>query len=132
MFKTLIMVSALMLPAISPAHEGEHGPSGAQAPKGGAMRSLETVHLELISKGDTVQIFAYDNELKPIDVSKYPVSATVTFPRKKPEVVALAAKGDHWEAEVDAKGAHRYTFTLDIKQGGNQDKLAFTVEPKKK
>jgi hypothetical protein len=114
------------------AHEGDHGPSSVQAPKGGVIRSLETVHLELLSKGSTVQIYVYNPNLKPDDVSKYPVSATVTFPKKKAEPIILEPKGNHWEAVVDTKGAHRYTLELTIKQGGHDDKVKFTVEPKKK
>jgi hypothetical protein len=127
MLKVFIFTGLLAL-----AHEGEHGPSTVQAPKGGVMRSLETVHLELLSKGNTIQIYAYETDLKPSDVSKYPVSASVTFPKKKSEALVLQNKGDHWEADVDAKGAHRYTLLLDIKQDGHQDKVKFTVEPKKK
>lgn len=114
------------------AHEGhDHGPGSVQAPKGGVIRSLETVHLELLSKGKTVTIYAYDTSLKPADVSKFPVSATVTLPKKKAEPLKLLPGGDHWTGEFDAKGAHRYTLELSIEQGGHKDKVKYTVEPKK-
>jgi len=131
MFKSIVLAGLLAMPYAMFAHEG-HGPSTVQAPKGGVMRSLETVHLELLSKGNTIQIYAYEKDLKPSDVTKYPVSASVALPKKKSEVLALKSKGDHWEAEFDPKGAHRYSLELDIKQDGHQDKVKFTVEPKKK
>ncbi len=113
------------------AHEGhDHGPSTVQAPKGGVIRSLETVHLELLTKGKTLAIYAYDTNLKPAEASSFPLTATVTLPRKKAESLALTPKGDHWEAEFDAKGAHRYTLELSIRQGGHDDKVKYTVEPK--
>lgn len=132
MLKTLVLLFALATSSPAFAHEGDHGPSAVQAPKGGIMRSLETVHLELLSKGKTVEIYAYALDLKAADVSKYPVTATVTLPKKKAEAITLTPKGDHWAAEFDAKGAHRYTLILNISQGGHQDAVKFTVEPKKK
>jgi hypothetical protein len=132
MLKTILLTSLVLFKTASFAHEGEHGPSTVQAPKGGVMRTLETVHLELLSKGTAVQIFAYDLNLKPADVTKYPVSATITLPKKKSEALMLEPKGDHWLANFDAKGAHRYSLDLTIKQGGHDDKVKFTVEPKRK
>jgi hypothetical protein len=132
MLRSIALTVLLALSASSFAHDGEHGPSSVQAPKGGVMRSLETVHLELLSKGSKIQIYAYETDLKPANVTKYPVSATVTLPKKKSVALVLEPKGDHWEAQFDAKGAHRYSIELDIKQGGHQDKIKFTVEPKKK
>lgn len=132
MLKSTFFTFVFALAALVYAHEGEHGPSTVQAPKGGLIRSLETVHLELINKGNTLQIFIYDTDLKPAEASKYPVSATVTLPRKKAEPVTLQPKGDHWEFQFDAKGAHRFTLDFNIKQSGHDDKVKFTVEPKKK
>lgn len=112
------------------AHEG-HDHAQVQAPKGGIIRSLETIHLELITKGNLISIYAYDMKLKAEEVKKFPVSLTVTLPKKSPQPLELKDKGDHWEAEFDAKNAHRYTLVLAIKQGGHDDKVKFTVEPKK-
>ncbi len=114
------------------AHEGhDHGPGTVQAPKGGVVRSLETINLELLNEGKKVKIYVYDTKLKPMDVKKYLASATVTFPKKKAETLKLAEAGDHWEVEVDSKNAHRYTLLLSIKQGGHDDKVKWVVEPKK-
>jgi hypothetical protein len=127
-----IFVLSLVLATGARAHEGhDHGPSAVQAPKGGVIRSLETVHLELITKGKVVQIYAYDPGLKPTEVSQFPVSATVTLPKKQPAPLKLVPSGDHWTAEFDAKGAHRYTLEVSIKQGGHDDKVKYTVEPRK-
>ena len=128
----LLIFFTLLISPISFAHEGhDHGPSAVQAPKGGAIRSLETVHLELLSKGKQLMIYVYDKNLKAEDASKFPVSATVALPKKSPQKLALNPKGDHWVAEFDAHGAHRYTLELAIKQGGHDDKVQFTVEPRK-
>lgn len=129
----LFLISALA----AHAHEGhDHGPSNLQAPKGGVLRSLETVHLELKAEGAKIEIYPYEKDAKTeklvaAQASKYPVSATVTLPKKKPQALELSPKGDHWEASFDAKGAHRYALELSITQGGHKDKVKYTVEPKK-
>lgn len=132
MFKSLLVGIALLVAHKALAHEGhDHGPGQIQAPKGGVIRSLETVHLELLTKGKSLSIYAYDSSLNPQDVTKFPVSATVTLPKKKSENLALIPKGDHWEAEFDAKDAHRFALELSITQGGHKDKVKFNVEPKR-
>ena len=132
MFKVLVITLVTFLSVELFAHEGHgHGPSQVQAPKGGIIRSLETVHVELIVKGNTLELYAYGLDLKPMQVKAYPATATVTLPRKPAQKVALVDKGDHWQAEYDAKGAHRYGLELAIRQGGHDDKIKFNVEPKK-
>ncbi len=132
MFKNLATILFCLSSIQAQAHEGhDHGAKLSQAPKGGIMRELETVNLELLSKGMTIKIYIYDKNMKPEDVAKFPVSATVTLPRKTAESVPLVAKGDHWETEYNPKKAHRFTFILSIKQGGHDDNVKFTVEPKK-
>lgn len=130
MLKIFILSFTLVINA--QAHEGhDHGPSTVQAPKGGIVRSLETVHLELLTKGKIITVYAYDLNLKPANVANFPITATVTLPKRKSEPLRLAPSGDHWRGEFDAKGAHRYTLELSIRQGGHDDQVKFTVEPRK-
>jgi len=131
------MLKILLLTALAvSAHDGGHDSPGAvEAQKGGIVRPLETVTLELVTEGDKILIYAFDpkdKSAKP-DVSKYPVTATVSLRNKKTETLTIMPKGDHWESEFKApKGEHRYTLLLDIKQGGHSDKIKWTVEPKRK
>jgi len=130
--KTLYIILALICTPIL-AHEGhDHGPKSVQAPKGGIIRSLETIHLELVTEGKTINIYVYDKNLKPADVKNFPANLTVTLPKKKSESLQLASKGDHWEAIFDSKNSHRFVLQLSIKQGGHDDKVKWTVEPKRK
>ena len=109
----------------------DHGPGSVQPPKGGVIRSLETIHLELVTLGQELKIFIYDKDLKPLDVSKYPASATVLRPRTEgDENLNLIPKKDHWEASYDSKGIHRYTIHFKITQGSHEDLVKFNVEPK--
>lgn len=115
------------------AHEGhDHGPATVAAQKGGIVRALETVTLELVTEGKTIRIYTFDKDTKAAEVAKFPASLTATLPRKKPETVKLEPKGDHWEASFDPKNSHRFDLQLAIQQGGHNDKVKWTVEPKKK
>lgn len=111
------------------AHEGDHGPSTVAAPKGGVIRTLETVHLELVTQGKDIRIFLYDHDMKSADPKKYPITATVTLPRKKPSPLSLEAKTDHWFVHFDPKNAHRFDIEISIAQGGHMDKVKWTIEP---
>lgn len=127
LFALTLLISSLVF-----AHEGhDHGPSAVQAPKGGVIRSLETVHLELVAKGPEVKIYPYDLQLKPMEVSKFPASVALALPKKKTAEAKLVEKGDHWLLQSDVKGVHRYTLEMTIKQGGHDDKIKWVVEPKK-
>lgn len=134
-FLRLILIITLISP-LSWAHEGhDHdGPPTIQAPKGGIIKSLELTHVEVVSKGNNIKIYLYDKNLKLKDLTGFIVSAKAEFPRtKKQEEINLTLKGTHYEASFDAKGAHRYTLMLGIKdpKTGHNDKLNYVIEPKK-
>ncbi len=116
------------------AHEGhDHDtPAKVRAPKGGIIKSVENVHIEVVSRGKNIKVYIYDHDMKPQNIETFRVSAKVQFPRsKKEEELVLANKKNFFEADFDAKGAHRYTLVLtvmDPKEGHN-DVLNYTVEP---
>lgn len=121
------------------AHEGhDHGPGKVPLQKGGVMRSLETVNLELVYSNNSIQIYPFETKqdpknpgkLKSAELAKFPVTATIELPKSKPQKLELKQSGDHWEAFVDSKGAHRFTVLLAITQGGHNDKVKWTIEPK--
>lgn len=129
-----LMAMALLAFGTAPlvfAHEGHHGPSAVEAPHGGSMRSLETVHLELVQDKDNFKIYLYTKDLKPKEVKDIPLTAAIKVPKGKPEPLQLKAAGTHWEGTYQGKDTHRFTLLVDIKQGGHQDKLEFTIERKK-
>lgn len=118
------------------AHEGhDHdAPKAITAPKGGVIKSLEETNVEVVSKGNDLKVYLYDKELKPQDVGPFTVSAKAEMPRtKKTEDIVLKPMGNFFEATFDAKGIHRYTLLLSVKdpKTGHDDKLKFTIEPRK-
>lgn len=126
-----VLILLFSNPQIVAAHEGDHdAPGTVQAPKGGRLKSFETIHIELLSEGRTVRLYVYDLGMRPANVTKYPVKASISLPKKKSEPIALIEKGDHWTFDYDSKGAHRYTLELDVRQGGHQDRVKWTIEPK--
>lgn len=127
-----LVFSSLVSFSVSFAHEGEHNaPGSVPAQKGGVIRSTEDLHLELVSSGKEVRIYPIGLDLKPMDPKAVEITATVALPRKKAEPVVLTAQADHWLFSFDAKGAHRFTVTLNLKHDGENHKVSWTVEPRK-
>lgn len=118
------------------AHGG-HDHDAAQtmnAPKGGVVKSLEKTNVEVVSKGNNLSINLYDKEMKPKATSGFTVTAAAELPRsKKRDEIKLVVKEFSYEAVYDAKGVHRYTFIVSIKDPatGHDDKLKYTIEPKR-
>ena len=135
--KILLLTAALMgLSQTTLAHEGhDHdAPGMVKAPKGGMIKSLDNIHVEVVSKGQNVQIHYYNKELKPVDVSGYPTTAEIELPRtKKKESITLNKVGQNFEYTYDAKNAHRYTLSLAVTDPSIKEtvKLTFTIEPRK-
>ncbi len=132
----LLACSFLSIAAISRAHEGhEHSaPQSLIAPKGGLIKAMEESVVEVVSKGNNLKIYLYDKELKPQKVNLYTVTARAQKPRaKSTEEITLSDRDIFFEATYDAKGAHRYTLTLSVKdpKENHADTLNFTIEPKK-
>lgn len=118
---------------------GDHGhshdaPGVVQAPKGGVVKSIESVHVEVVAKGQDIKVYLYSLDLKPADVSGYKIKLTAEMPRtKKKEELVVKATGNMLEASFDAKGVHRYTLVVNISdpRHGHDDKLLYTIEPRK-
>jgi uncharacterized protein YxeA len=118
------------------AHEGHNhdSPKGLVAPKGGAIKSLEETNIEVLSKGNDLKIYLYDAESKEKSTAGFVITATAELPRnRKKQEVILTAKENSFEATYDAKGSHRYTLHLSVKdpKTGHNDKLQFIIEPHK-
>lgn len=121
------------------AHEGhDHdAPVAVKALKGGIVKSLEETNVEVVSKGNKIEIYLFkksESEPKPLDVAPFTLSAKAEMPRtKKTEDIVLKPMGNFFEATFDAKGTHRYTLLLSVKdpKTGHDDKLKFTIEPRK-
>ncbi len=118
------------------AHEGhDHdAPTGVAAPKGGIIKSLENVHIEVVGRGKELKIYFYNQDMKPEAIKSYTVTAMTQLPRTKKQVsLPLISKDTHFEGTYDANNTHRYTLILTIKDPKevHSDKLTYTIEPKK-
>lgn len=135
--KTILTALALTFFASAAlSHEGHNhdAPKGVTPQKGGIIKSLEQSYVEVVSRGQNVKIYFYDKELKQQDASTYTVTAKAKKPRvKQAETVNLKSGKEFLEATYDAKGVHRYTLELDIKdpKEAHSDKIDFVVEPRK-
>ncbi len=118
------------------AHGGDDHdtPMTMNAPKGGVVKGLEETNVEVVSKGKELTIYLYDKGMKPKSVSGFTVTAKAELPRsKKQDEIKLTANENSYSASYDAKGLHRYTLLVAIKDPatGHDDRLKFTIEPKK-
>lgn len=134
--KTLLLIAALIISTSAVAHEGhDHdAPTTLKAPKGGIIKALDESRVEVVSKGKELKIFVYDKEMKPALASEFKLIAKAELPRtKKIEDIKLVAKENFFEGTYDAKGAHRYTLKLEVKDSkmNHTDHLTFTIEPRK-
>lgn len=117
------------------AHEGhDHdAPTTLKPLKGGVIKALDESRVEVLSKGKSLKIFFYDNEMKPLSAEGFTVKAQAQHPRtKKTEPVAFAASEGALVAQYDAKSLHRYTLKLEIKdlKAGHTYNLSFVIEPR--
>lgn len=111
------------------AHEGHATPGTVQAPHGGIVKSTHDLHFELVSNSEGLEIYPLTHDLKPVRLSELTASATSQAPKKGKQPVKLTAAEDHWQAKVDAQGAHRYALELQVQFKGKKHKTVFQVEP---
>jgi hypothetical protein len=136
--KKMIFAIALCVSSFAFAHEGhDHDAPGARALKGGQVQRIEVVHVEVVPHGNSVRIYLLDlnsTKAKSLDFKEFDISAKAELPRGKGTVpLQLEAKDGYYEANVDAKGQHRYTLVLSLnhKPTKHADTLSFVIEPKK-
>ena len=135
-----LFLTAILCFCVDPtfAHEGhDHGLANVPLQKGGVMRALETVNVELVYQNKSISIYPFGTKpdakepsrLTPADPAAYPVTVNVVRPRGKKQKLELKVEKDRWFAAFDPGQDHRFTVIMDIKQGGHQDVLKWTVEP---
>ena len=93
------------------------------------MVETETLHVEVVAKDKEIKIYVYDGDLKPIENLKVLNAKFATkLPRK--DKVSLEAKinKDHFLANYDKGGAHRYDLEVTLTHGGHTDTLKWTIE----
>lgn len=141
--KTILNVITLVTAMVSFSVPGRatdgHGhnhdaPGLVQAPKGGLIKSLDSIHVEVVNKGKDVQIHFYGKDMNQVDAEGIKVFAEVELPRvKSREKVTLKPSGQSLEYIYDAKKSHRYTLYLTVTdpQEKHATTLSYTIEPKK-
>ncbi len=130
------LLSGIVVGEAAYGHGGEDHdtPMTMNAPKGGVVKALEKTNVEVVAKGKVIFIYLYDKEMKPKSNSGFIVSAKAELPRsKKQDEIKLTSKETYYDATYDANGLHRYTLLVAIKDPatGHDDRLKFTIEPKK-
>ncbi len=134
----IVIISTALFCAPVLAHEGhDHdGPSDFQPQKGGIVKSVEEINIEVVDKGAKIEIYFYDHDGKQKSADSFQATAEAKLPKgKKTEKLTMTPIADHFEITYAApKGAHRYSLVLNIKdtKEAHSDKVTFTIETKKK
>ena len=128
----LVFLFALL--NMSLAHEGHNKAPGTEmAPHGGVMQGTSQYYFELVSElvseVSVIKLYPLNHDLKAIPIAQLAVSATSQVPKKAKESVKLIGVEDHFEGNVNAKGAHRYLIELVVKYQEKKQTLTFQVEP---
>lgn len=118
------------------AHDGDHSAPGMiEAPRGGEIKAIENVYIEVLAKGSEVKIYLYTKDLKPVtDVKPFTLSTEAQLPRgKTSQALPLHENGGVYSTTFDAKGAHRFNLILKIRDSRQKhdDRLVFTIEPRR-
>lgn len=130
MYKSLLILAALLIGQGTYAHEGHDEPKQMPAPKGGITRMNENYFFEYVYKSGGGAVYLYTHDAKAAPVAGIEASAVFEIPRK-PKVNAKVVAGEHsWNIEAILPKAHRFTLKFSIKDKSHGDTLTFVVEPK--
>lgn len=137
----LTTISALALslfPTLSPtasAHEGHGHDAGAEAPHGGMVKDGKTMNLELVVKGNEIQLYPLKKDGTSISTNEIKATATAQPPKKTKEKIELKSNAEFYQGTYDAKGSYRYELKVeaqkaDPKKGTVTETFTFQVETK--
>lgn len=123
-------LTALLISFSVGAHEGHKTPGALAAPHGGSVQESTHLYLEMVTEGNTVKLYPMDHDLKPLPLNSVKIEAKKALPRKgKSEKVSFSTREDHFVANIDPQGAHRYRLEIEATYKGKKEKLSFNVEP---
>lgn len=135
LFVTLLALAVVTSQTM--AHEGDHGTPGlVEAPKGGEIKSLGNVHVEVLTQGaKDIKIYLYTKDLKPIAAAKgFRLTAQAEVPRVSGRRdLLLKESGGVYTTTFDSGKAHRYTLHITVYDPDQKydDHLSFTIEPRR-
>ena len=134
MRRSIAVLGFVFLAVATEAHDG-HSHDKLSSPHGGVVHEGKKKAVELVQEGKTIKLYPVDQNWKLISLKDVKMTAQVEFPKKKnekqnkTEKLNLQKAGDHFFAEVDAKGAYRYQVILEVSIKDVKETIRFQVEP---
>lgn len=127
--KSLCLAFCLCLSTSVFAHEG-HGnvPGAVAAPHNGKILSLPELYLEVVKSDNSLKVYPFTHDLKPIPVSEVKISAKVELPKQKKTSAVITTDTDSWTISVDSKEARRFTLFLNAEWKGKKGSTKYTIE----
>ncbi|GAC1339073.1 MAG: hypothetical protein NVSMB18_06590 [Acetobacteraceae bacterium] len=114
-FPTLALVAAF---ALAPATGFAHGPAPA-ATHGGQVQDAHGSWVELVIRGDQVEVYVTDEHGGPVPATQVSGTATVMVGGQPQKAQLLPAEGNELTGKLAAPASSKTVATVSLKIGGN-------------
>lgn len=127
-FVTLSLAIAPVPSALAgPGHN--HEAAVEAAPHGGTLRNAGEIKAEIVLSGDSLKLYVYDKQLKPLKMEVPEVKGEVQFPKEKSKPVTFMKAGEFYEATVKGiSKAHRYDLHVNVVTAGKKTLVDFGID----
>jgi hypothetical protein len=130
--KAFLFTASLFLTASFPLMAGDghnHEAAVEAAPHGGTLRNAGEYKAEIVINGDTLKLYVYDKQLKPLKVEKAELTGDVQFPKEKSKPITFKKAGDAFEATVKGiSKVHRYDMHVNVEVSGKKAVADFGID----
>lgn len=112
--RSILFASSLLVASFANAHE-------ATGPNGGQLVDAGNLHVELVSKGKTIDLFVTDANDKPLAIDGYKATAVFVIDGK-PQRIQLAPAGANrltGASTIDLPTSPRGAVQLQLPTGGS-------------
>lgn len=112
----LSFLAALIIGTAAMAEPHSHGEKG---PKGGPMEDVAGLHAELLTSGDTLTLYVYDEAVKPVPTKGFTATALVTRGKDRETVKLEPADGNGLRGQAKAAVAGA-TIAVTLRTAGGR------------
>jgi hypothetical protein len=112
--RSIILASSLLLATLAHAHE-------TTGPNGGRVVDAGDLHVELVSKGKSIEVFVTDANDKPLPVDGYKGTAVLVIDGKPQRITLAPASANRMTgvAAIDVPKTPRGAVQLQLPAGGS-------------
>ena len=129
-YTLLFLILFVGIQQISFGHSGHnHEPAVEPAPHGGMLRNAPPFKSEVVLNKDTVKLYIYDENLKPVKLDKKQLKGDVQFPRKEKKPITFELKKDHYHTTIPGiTKTHRFDMHVQLEAGDKKALADFGID----